>query len=142
MGHFLVDKNLKGWDLLAPSQPIWEATHPERLKNSLMKKAVDEDGLQELDSLLKGPNALVTSEEEGAGLGVLKDFAASHKKFVVKGGMIDGTFCNAEKLAELAAIGSKENAISVFLSTLQSPLTQLALVLKALGEKGSEEAAA
>lgn len=111
-------------------------------KNSLMKKAVDEDGLQELDSLLKGPNALVTSEEEGAGLSVLKEFAASHKKFVVKGGMIDGTFCNAEKLAELAAIGSKENAISVFLSTLQSPLTQFTLVLKALGEKGSEAAAA
>ena len=111
-------------------------------KNSLMKKAVDEDGLQKLDSLLKGPNALVTSEEEGAGLSVLKEFAASHKKFVVKGGMIDGTFCNAEKLAELAAIGSKENAISVFLSTLQSPLTQFALVLKALGEKGSEAAAA
>ena len=39
MGHFLVDKNLKGWDLLALSQPIWEATHPERLKNSLMKNS-------------------------------------------------------------------------------------------------------
>ena len=82
------------------------------------------------------------TEKGAVVIGVSKDSAASHKKFVVKGGMIDGTFCNAEKLAELAAIGSKENAISVFLSTLQSPLTQLALVLKALGEKGSEEAAA
>lgn len=104
-------------------------------KNTLMKKAVDEDGLQELDALLKGPNALVTSVEEGAGLSVLKEFAASHKKFEVKGGMIDGTFCNAEKLAELAAIGNKENAIAVFLSTLQAPLTQFALAIKAVGEK-------
>jgi ribosomal protein L10 len=104
-------------------------------KNTLMKKAVDEDGLQELDALLKGPNALVTSTEEGAGLSVLKDFALTHKKFEVKGGIIDGTFCNAEKLAELAAIGTKENAIAVFLSALQAPLTQFALAIKAVGEK-------
>ncbi len=111
-------------------------------KNSLMKKAVDEDGLQELDSLLKGPSALVTSTEEGAALSVLKDFATSHKKFVVKGGMIDGTFCDANKLADLANVGSKENAISIFLSTLQSPLTQFALAIKAVGEKAPQEAAA
>ena len=108
-------------------------------KNTLMKKAGDEDGLQELDSLLKGPNALVTAHEEGAGLSVLKDFAASHKEFTIKGGMIDGTFCTAERLAQLASVGSKENAIAVFLSTLQAPLTHFALVLKALGE--SKEAA-
>ena len=34
-------------------------------KNTLMKKAVDEDGLSELDDLFKGPSALVTAEEAG-----------------------------------------------------------------------------
>ena len=100
-----------------------------------MKKAIDEDGLSELDSLLKGPNALVTAHEEGAGLSVLKDFAASHKEFTIKGGMIAGTFCDSARIAELAAIGTKENAIAVLLSALQAPLTHFALVLKALGEK-------
>ncbi|MFA6624648.1 MAG: 50S ribosomal protein L10 [Bacilli bacterium] len=111
-------------------------------KNSLMKKAIDEDGLSKLDSCLKGPSAIVTSKEEGAGLQVLKDFEASHKKFQIKGGMIDGTFCDEAKLNQLAAIGSKENAISIFLSTLQSPLTQFALILKALSEKAPSDAAA
>jgi large subunit ribosomal protein L10 len=105
-------------------------------KNSLMKKAIDEDGLNGLDSCLKGPNGIVTSEKEGSGLQVLKDFEAAHKKvFTVKGGIIDGTFCDEAKLNELAIVGSKENAISVLLSTLQAPLTMFAIVLKAVSDK-------
>lgn len=107
-------------------------------KNSLLKKAVDEDGLKELEPLLKGPNALVTSPEEGEGLSVLKEFGATHKKFTVKGGVIGGTYCDAARVNELAAIGSKENAIATLLSTLQGPLVQLGLTLKALSEKAPQ----
>ena len=58
-------------------------------KNSLLKKAIDEDGLSSLDSALKGPTALVTAVEEGAGLKVLNDFYEDHsKKFAIKGGVI------------------------------------------------------
>ena len=114
-------------------------------KNSLLKKAVDEDVLSQLDGLLKGPNALIVSKEEGDGLSVIKSFAESHKKnFAIKGGRIGGGYCDAEKLNALAAIGNKNNARSILLSTLTSPLTQLALTLKALAEKngGAEEAKA
>lgn len=108
-------------------------------KNSLMKKAIDEDGLSSLDSALKGPSALVTSEQEGAGLKVLNDFFESHsKKFVIKGGVIGGVYCSQEKLAELAPIGTRDNAISILLSTMQSPLVQFALTLKALAEKAPQ----
>lgn len=108
-------------------------------KNSLMRKAVDEDGLSALDSTLKGPSALVTSEEEGAGLKVLNDFYENHsKKFAIKGGVIGGVYCDQEKLAELAPIGTKNNALSVLLSTMQSPLVQFALTLKALAEKAPQ----
>ena len=112
---------------------------------SVLKKAVDEDGLSQLDGLLKGPNALIVSKEEGDGLSVIKSFAESHKKnFAIKGGRIGGGYCDAEKLNALAAIGNKNNARSILLSTLTSPLTQLALTLKALAEKngGAEEAKA
>lgn len=104
-------------------------------KNSLMRKAIDEDGLAQLDACLKGPNGIVSSEKEGSGLQVLKDFEAAHKQFSVKGGMIDGTYCDEAKLSQLAAVGSKENAISIVLSTLQSPLTMFALALKAVADK-------
>jgi len=52
----------------------------------------------------------------------------------VKGAVIDGTFCDAERAMALASIGTKENAISVLLSALQSPVTRFAMVLKAYGE--------
>lgn len=119
-----------------------EGAHLSVQKNSLMKKAVEEDGLSQLEPLLKGPNALVTSEEEGKGLSVISDFARAHKKnFAVKGGIIDGTFCDAAKLEELAAIGGKEGAIAHFLSVLEAPLVQFALTIKAVGEKNDPEGA-
>ena len=108
-------------------------------KNYIMRKAIDEDGLSALDSALKGPSALVTSEEEGAGLKVLNDFFESHsKKFAIKGGVIGGVYCDQAKLAELAPIGTKDNALSILLSTMQSPLVQFALTLKALAEKAPQ----
>lgn len=103
-------------------------------KNTLLRKAVDEDGLSELDKHLQGQTALVTSKEEGASLQVLQNFAWTHKNFAIKGGMLAGSYCDEAKLQSLAAVGTKENAISVFLSTMLSPLTQLALTLKALAE--------
>ena len=111
-------------------------------KNTLLRKAVDEDGLSELDKELKGPTAIVMAKEEGAGLEVLKEFAESHsKKFAVKGGMIGGVYCDAAKMAEFAQVGSKNNAISILLSTLQSPLVLFACALKAVAEKAPADAA-
>ncbi len=111
-------------------------------KNTLAKKAVDEDGLSALDDAFKGPTAIVASVEEGAGLKVLNDFAQAHKKtFAIKAGVIAGTYCDEAKLGELAAIGTKENALASLLSTMQSPLVMFALTLKALAEKGEGAAA-
>jgi len=110
-------------------------------KNSLAKKAIDEDGLSALDDSFKGPTAIVTSAEEGAGLKVLNDFAAAHSKtFVIKAGMIGGAYCDADKIKMLAAIGSKENALASLLSTLQSPLVMFALTIKAVAEKNGAAA--
>jgi large subunit ribosomal protein L10 len=111
-------------------------------KNSLMKKAIKEEGLAPLEPYLKGPNAIVTSEKEGSGLQVLKDFQDSHKQFSIKAGIVGGDFCDEAKIAAVAAVGSRENALSILLSTLQSPLVQFALTLKALAEKAPQGAAA
>ena len=111
-------------------------------KNTLMKKAVDEDGLSELDDLFKGPSALVTADEAGAGLEVLGDFAKAHKKtFTVKGGMLDGTFCNADQLNDLASVGGRDGALARLLSVLEAPLVQFALTAKEVGKKNDPEGA-
>lgn len=112
-------------------------------KNSLLKKALDGENSTQLDKFLKGPNGIVTSDKDGGGLEVLKEFAAAHsKQFSIKAGLLGGTFCDETMINEFASIGSKENAISILLSTLESPLIQLGLTLKALGEKVGKDAPA
>ncbi len=107
-------------------------------KNTLLKKAVAEEGLSQLNDCLKGPTALVYCDQEGAGLSVLSDFKLAHnKQFSIKGGFIGGTYCDEAKLALIAPIGTKENALSCLLSALQSPLVRFGLTLKALAEKAS-----
>ena len=105
-------------------------------KNTLLRKAVDEDGLSCLDECLKGPTAIVTAAEEGAGLSVLNSFAESHSKnFSIKGGVIGGTYCDQATIARLAPIGTRDNAIAILLSSLQAPIVMFACALKAIAEK-------
>ena len=103
-------------------------------KNTLVRRALANDELKNFDSLLVGPNAIIVCGDPTAALPVLAKFVKTNKAMEVKGAVIDGTFCDAERAMALASIGTKENAISVLLSALQSPVTRFAMVLKAYGE--------
>jgi large subunit ribosomal protein L10 len=103
-------------------------------KNTLVRRALNTDALKNFDSILVGPNAIITCGDPTAALPVLAKFVLTNKAMEVKGAVIDGTFCNADRAMSLAAVGTKENAIAIFLSALQSPVTRFAMVLKAYGE--------
>ena len=106
----------------------------EVAKNTLLKRAFDTESFSELDSLLEGPNALLTSENPTSILPVLADFVAKNKQMEVRGAIIEGVFCNAEATLSLASVGSKENALSMLLSALQTPVRQFAVACKAVAE--------
>ncbi len=103
-------------------------------KNTIVRRALSNDALKNFDSILVGPNAIITCGDPTAALPVLAKFVLANKAMKVKGAVIGGTFCNADRAMSLAAVGTKENAIAIFLSTLQSPVTRFAMVLKAYGE--------
>lgn len=103
-------------------------------KNTLVRRALSTDALKNFESILVGPNALITCGDPTAALPVLAKFVTANKAMEVKGAVIDGTFCDAERAMSLASVGTKENSISIFLSALQSPVTRFAMVLKAYGE--------
>lgn len=103
-------------------------------KNTLVRRALSTDALKNFDSILVGPNAMITCSDPTAALPVLAKFVLANKAMEVKGAVIDGTFCNADRAMSLAAVGTKENAIAIFLSALQSPVIRFAMVLKAYGE--------
>ncbi len=103
-------------------------------KNTLMRRAVDAEGYSSLDKLLTGQNALVTSSDSIAALPVLFKFAKNNKALIIKGGVVEKTFCETERLSDLAKVGSREGALSMLLSVLQAPVRNLAVDLKSISE--------
>ena len=105
-------------------------------KNSLVERAVDELGYNELNDILKGPNAIVFSEDVIAGAKVIAKYAKRHKDvLVVKGGIVEGKFVDAKGMLEVAKLPGKEGLISMFLSCLQAPIRSFACAVKAVADK-------
>ena len=105
-------------------------------KNSLVERAVDELGYNDLNSVLKGPNAIVFSEDVIAGAKVIAKYAKRHKDvLVVKGGIVEGKFVDAKGVLEVAKLPGKEGLLSMFLSCLQAPIRSFACAVKAVADK-------
>ena len=105
-------------------------------KNSLVERAVDELGYNELNDILTGPNAIVFSEDVIAGAKVIAKYAKRHKDvLVVKGGIVEGKFVDAKGIIEVSKLPGKEGLISMFLSCLQAPIRSFACAVKAVADK-------
>ena len=77
-------------------------------KNTLVKRAAEEAGVEGLDDLLSGPTAIafVTGEVVNAAK-ALKTFAKDNKELVVKGGVMDGAALSAAELDKIAELESE-----------------------------------
>ena len=105
-------------------------------KNSLVERACDELGYNELKDILKGPNAIVFSEDVIAGAKVVAKFAKKHRDIlIVKGGIVEGKFVDAKGILEVSKLPGKEGLISMFLSCLQAPIRSFACAVKAVADK-------
>jgi large subunit ribosomal protein L10 len=105
-------------------------------KNSLVERAVDELGYNELNDILTGPNAIVFSEDVIAGAKVIAKYAKRHRDvLIVKGGIVEGKFVDAKGMLEVAKLPGKEGLISMFLSCLQAPIRSFACAVKAVADK-------
>ena len=105
-------------------------------KNSLVERAVDELGYNELNDILTGPNAIVFSEDVIAGAKVIAKYAKRHRDIlVVKGGIVEGKFVDAKGILEVSKLPGKEGLISMFLSCLQAPIRSFACAVKAVADK-------
>ena len=126
---------------VAEIQEVRRALHKEKAemsvyKNSLVERAVDELGYNDLNAILTGPNAIVFSEDVIAGAKVIAKYAKRHKDIlVVKGGMVKGKFVDAKGIIEVSKLPGKEGLLSMFLSCLQAPIRSFACAVKAVADK-------
>lgn len=101
-------------------------------KNTLVQLALKELEMPEMDDILAGPSAFVFAEGDPvASAKAIKDFAKANENLVIKGGIMDGAFVDAEAVEKIAALPSREELIAKLLGSLQNPLTQTVRVLNA-----------
>lgn len=108
------------------------------VKNTLLRLAAKETGLDELDSILHGPTALAISEDAVAPAKVIADFAKENEKFEIKSGFMDGKVLSLEEITKLAKTPNKETLIAKMMGSLNSPISGLARLLSTIAEGGVE----
>lgn len=123
-------------------------------KNTLIKRAASEAGIDGLDELFVGPTAIafVTGEPVDAAK-ALKTFAKEHKALVIKGGYMDGhplTVAEVERIADLESrevllaklAGAMKGNLAKAAGLFNAPASQMARLLAALQEKKGTDAPA
>lgn len=101
-------------------------------KNTIMHIALAEMDGPNMDEILAGPSAFVIADEDPvASAKAIKTFAASNENLVIKGGMMDGAYVDADQVKAIASLPSREELIAKLLGTINNPLVQTVRVLNA-----------
>jgi large subunit ribosomal protein L10 len=122
-------------------------------KNTLIKRAATEAGIEGLEELFAGPTAIafVTGEPVDAAKAI-KTFAKEHKALVIKGGYMDGrplTVAEVERIADLESrevllaklAGAMKGNLAKAAGLFNAPASQMARLAAALQEKKASEPA-
>lgn len=109
------------------------------IKNTLISKACDLVGFEQIKDTLKGMTAIALSQEDPvAPAKILSGFAKDHENFKIKAGFCEGEIFDLERLKELADTPSKEVLIGRLMGSLQSSLYGFAYAIQAIIDKKEE----
>ena len=105
------------------------------VKNTLVRFAINNVGMEEMDSVLNGTTSLALSNGDPiAPMRVINKFSKQFNgaKFTIKAGFMDGKVLSMEEIMALAELPSKEALQAQVLGTMLAPITSLAIVIKAI----------
>lgn len=120
-------------------------------KNTLVKRAAEQAGVEGIDDLLSGPTALTFVEDEPVDAAkVLRDFAKDNKALVIKGGYMDGRPISVNEVESIADLDSREVTLGKLAGAMKAkmneaaslfaePASQVARLASALEEKKGGE---
>ena len=103
-------------------------------KNTLIKRAASEAGIEGLDELFAGPTAIafVTGEPVDAAKAI-KTFAKEHKALVIKGGYMDGHPLTVAEVERIADLESREVLLAKLAGAMKGNLAKAAGLFNAPG---------
>ncbi|QLY32334.1 50S ribosomal protein L10 [Nocardia huaxiensis] len=123
-------------------------------KNTLVKRAAAEAGVEGLDDLFVGPTAITFIKGEPVEAAkALKAFAKDNKALIIKGGYMDGVALSVAEVERIADLESREVLLAKLAGAMKgnlakaaglfaAPASQVARLAAALEEKKRNEEAA
>lgn len=97
------------------------------VKNTLMRRAVTDAGVAELEVLLEGPSAVAFVEGDPvAAAKSVVDAAKKYPTLVLKGGFMDGKMLSADDAKALASLESREVMLSKIAGLMKSEMSKAA----------------
>lgn len=100
-------------------------------KNTMMRFAFKDSGLEEFNEFLKGPSAIAFGFEDPVSAAkITAEFAKSNDKLEIKAGIVDGKIIDIDGVKSLAELPSREELIAKALGGLNSPIQGFANVLQ------------
>lgn len=121
-------------------------------KNTLVKRAAEEAGVDGLDALFVGPTAIAFIEGEPVDAAkALRDFAKDNKGLVIKGGYMDGRPLTVDEVRRIADLETREVLLAKLAGAMKgnlskaaglfaAPASQVARLAAALRDKKAEGA--
>ncbi len=111
------------------------------VKNTMLRLAAREAGLDGVEEVLEGTTALATSDSDYvAAAKILCKYADAHENFNIKLGFMDGAVLDAAKVKELGNLPSKEELLTQLVYVLSAPMRGLAVSLNEIAKKQGGEA--
>ena len=107
------------------------------VKNTLLRRALDDVNLGDLDEVLSGTTSLAVSNDDPiAPMRIVNKYAKQMgDRFNIKAGFMDGKVLPLEDVLALSELPSKDALLAQVLGMLLMPITSLAAVTKAIAEK-------
>ena len=104
-------------------------------KNSLTTIAAKRLGFEGAIELFKGPISIAFGyEDPTSGARILDEFAKTHKKIELKGGIIEKIVYDAAKIKEIASVPSRDVLLAKLLGSFQAPISNFVYMLSAVAE--------
>lgn len=113
------------------------------IKNNIIRRALEANGVKELDESLEGPTAIISSKEDYlSALKIAFKFSETHENYKFKGGIVEGEVKTAEELQTLAKLPSREELLSSLAGSLLGIISKFAVAINQVKElKEKEEGA-
>lgn len=112
-------------------------------KNTMLRFALKNAGIEGLDDVLEGTTAIaVSNDDQTAPARILGKFASETEgKFNLKAGMVEGQIYDEKGVIALSKIPSKDVLLAQLVGSLQGPIQKLAAILKAVADSKTDDAA-